>query len=302
MKPAQRILVLVDERPESLAGLSRAVELAARTRVSIDVLSVLEPLDEELARWPVWEDRAELERARLDAEIGWQKARVASVTGGCPVRVFARSGRPCATAIRLALEEAHDLSIVTARGHAARRRGFVGSSVLWLARRSPCPVWVVAPGLVSAEPKVLAVVDPGEKSDRARRRLATQVLRHAEEWAALDHAELHVLYVPQRLAPGTLTTRLATAKQELREVTSVLERAPDRVRITPGFFEDEVADYVAAQRIDRVVVGSPGQTGIRGLLAGDAAEDVLTRVDAEVLLVRPGNSDSPPKFGRPRAA
>lgn len=292
----KRILVLVDERPESVIGVERAASVASRTGAELIVLSVLEPIRGELDAWPVNEDRDEMARELARAEVEWQSIRLRDALAGRPARVVARWGKPCAAAVRLAIDESVDLVVKTARGRHGGRRVFFGSTALHLFRKCPCPVWVVSDRPLPAAPTVLAAIDP------AHGPLTTRVLRHAEQLAGWLDAELHVIHVWDAPHEGSLRRRYdadraqahvdeeeARARVGLERALGVLSEPPNRVDLVRG----DAAEEVPTRGADVIVLGSVGQAGIRGLLIGEMAEEILTRVDSSVLQVKPSGFESP---------
>lgn len=299
----KRILVLVDERPESLIGVERAADVASRTGAELIVLSVLEPISGDLDAWPVGEDRDEMARELARAEVEWQTARMQDALAGRAARVVARWGKPCATAVRLAIDESADLVIKTAQGRHGSRRVFFGSTALHLFRKCPCPVWVVSDRPVPVAPTVLAAVDPAHGA------LTTKVLRNAEQLAGWLDAELHVIHVWDAPHETSLRRRYdadraqAHVDQEEARARAGLERAlgalsspPDRVELVRG----DTADEVPTRGADVIVMGSVGQTGIRGLLIGEMAEEILSRIDTSVFQVKPDGFESPLSQTPPR--
>jgi len=315
MRRCEKILVLIDERPESTLGVERAVALADREQAEITVLRVLDPLDDELAAWPVAEDREELQRELVRSETEWQLARLSPILGDRPVNLVTEWGKPCVAAIRRVADHGHDLLIKTARGRERGRRVFFGATAMHLFRKCPSPVWVVAPAPMERTPRVLAAIDPGHGDDRGRQALAARVLCHAEHMAKQLGAELHVIHAWD--APDHSQLRRSfdadrveryvsavgsTRQKDLRRALSVLSAPPLRTELVRGSAEEEITRYAAANRIDLIVMGSLGRSGIRGLLIGEMAEEILSRVDCGVLCIKPDGFKSPLSALAPRSA
>jgi len=54
-----------------------------------------------------------------------------------------------------------------------------------------------------------------------------------------------------------------------------------------GFAKDRIPEIVKEEKIDLIMMGTVGRTGIPGLLMGNTAETVLNRIDCSVLAVKP---------------
>jgi nucleotide-binding universal stress UspA family protein len=57
--------------------------------------------------------------------------------------------------------------------------------------------------------------------------------------------------------------------------------------------EDVIPDFVVAEGIDLIVMGTVARTGIAGLLIGNTAERLLRRLPCSVLAVKPDGFRSP---------
>jgi len=269
------------------------------TGATVTVVSVLEPLDDELAAWPSEADRKELLNGVARAEVEWQTQRIRALVGTRAVRVIAEWGRPCVAVLRRAIDERVDLVIKTARGRVDGRRVFFGSTAMHLFRKSPCPVWVVAPTVSMTRPVVVAAVDPGREGDPSRQALAKKVLIRAR--FAADHlgGDLHVVHAWD--APSLAVLREVAgievferrAREALEQALSRSGVAAERVQLVRGAPDDEVPGYARDVGAELIVMGSVGHAGVRGLLMGERAEEILSRVDCGVLAVEPDGFVSP---------
>lgn len=299
MKTYESILVLVDDRPESVIGVERALALAEVSGAKVTMVSVLEPLDDELAAWPNEADRQELLHGVARAEVEWQTQRIRPLVGTHAVRVIAEWGRPCVAVLRRAIDEEVDLVIKTARGRVDGRRVFFGSTAMHLFRKSPCPVWVVAPTRSTGKPAVVAAVDPGREGDAERQAIADKVLRHAR--SAADHlgGELHVVHawnappLAIRREADVVETCERRAREALGQALNRSGVAAERVALVRGAPDEEVPAYARSVGAELIVMGSVGHAGVRGLLMGERAEEILSRVDCGVLAVKPDGFVSP---------
>jgi nucleotide-binding universal stress UspA family protein len=68
---------------------------------------------------------------------------------------------------------------------------------------------------------------------------------------------------------------------------------PGQVELRRGQPEDVIPEFVIAQGIDLVVMGSVARSGIAGLLIGNTAERVLRRLPCSALAVKPDGFVSP---------
>lgn len=118
--------------------------------------------------------------------------------------------------------------------------------------------------------------------------------------AALDRTAEFVARGAERALPGETRTavsaevrrinkeRLARAHKALDRVSRTLTRAGWKVdtAITTGAPLRDLLATIANSRIDPVVVGARGVSGVRHLLLGSVAEGALNRSPVPVLIVR----------------
>lgn len=129
---------------------------------------------------------------------------------------------------------------------------------------------------------------------------AATALEHALHLARHFEAALHVLHVLPTLgedpvlnayaaASGTehFTQRLrADAEVELRALIERLSGVSVRQVITAGIPGVAIADYAATHEVDLIALGTHGRRGVRRLLLGSTAEEVVHRASCHVLTVR----------------
>ena len=63
-----------------------------------------------------------------------------------------------------------------------------------------------------------------------------------------------------------------------------------------------IPDFSRNEHIDAIVLGSAGKTGIAGLLVGEMAEEILSRVQCGVFCIKPDGFVSPVSLGKAPAA
>ena len=76
---------------------------------------------------------------------------------------------------------------------------------------------------------------------------------------------------------------------ELRAAAHTLEEAGYQVGVAVRFGDpaEEIANFVKAKQVDAVALATHGRTGLRQLVLGSVAEQLLRTLDVPVLLVRP---------------
>jgi universal stress protein E len=85
------------------------------------------------------------------------------------------------------------------------------------------------------------------------------------------------------------------AAADLRRLTQSLSSEFARVPIIQrrGKPDDVILDFVGAEGVDILVIGTVARGGIPGLLIGNTAERVLSKLRCSVLTMKPDNFVSP---------
>jgi nucleotide-binding universal stress UspA family protein len=138
-----------------------------------------------------------------------------------------------------------------------------------------------------------SVLCPTDFSD-----LSDLVLRYAAEMAHDHVGRLLILHAVETLGPENLTYGEAVSQPQpaayRQRLWDELHRVrPPRADIEVEYLlsEEEPAQAIlqvaANRRCDLIVMGSHGRTGLKRLLMGSIAEEVVRRAPCPVLVVRP---------------
>lgn len=128
-----------------------------------------------------------------------------------------------------------------------------------------------------------------------------RAIRHAVDLAAVHDATVHLLYVVNTAAYGTVP--METSWEGITDVLhdegeAALERARDiceggncpvSVAMVDGSPSSEIVRYAAENDCDLIVMGTHGRGGLNRLLLGSVAERVVRQSEVPVLTVRVGD-------------
>jgi nucleotide-binding universal stress UspA family protein len=321
MLTIERILVPTDYSPCAEGAFTHAAYLADLHGAELHVLHVVEergePLEAALRNVAITpEDIA----GDLDLPLPERADRRADE----PVPVTeVEEHAPEASAAILEYARAHgvDLIVMGTQGRRGVRRLAMGSVAEEVVRQASCPVFTVrhrpAPPDHEAPPstpwairRVLAPLDLSERSYLGA--------RHAAELAAAYEATLDLLYVvdpgsvPTATMPylgsfdtmvGAVEERAGKAlrrvsKELQREVPALRDRVSERVR--SGQPASEILAAVEEEGADLLVLCSHGHSGLRRLLLGSVAQQLVRRSPCPVFTLKSFGRSLLPASSDPR--
>ena len=140
--------------------------------------------------------------------------------------------------------------------------------------------------------KIVCPVDFSEFTD--------ETINYAVDIAKKYDAELHLLHVIPNLnyftpyesflTPENLVAIEKNIEKEIeKDFENILKKIdiPVKKVIKTGVTFVEIIDYIKAENIDLIVMGTHGRSGFEHILLGSVAEKVVRRATCPVLTVRP---------------
>jgi universal stress protein E len=145
-------------------------------------------------------------------------------------------------------------------------------------------------------------------------RLSKVILDLATSLAAQERGELHIVHAwelqgESSLRHGRNALPKADVDAMVRAARSAHEHALERllakyersglsgyVHVLKGRPADVIRRQAAEHRVELIIMGTVGRTGVPGFFIGNTAENVLTRADCSVLTVKPADFVSPVKL------
>jgi len=249
---------------------------------------------------PIPPDADEVEAGIIDGHrtaIDRAEEEVRAACGGLEVEPSLLRGRPASVIVDQARAMSADLIVVGHRGLGTWPSRLLGSVSAEVVDHAPCPVLVVRDDQLG--PVVLA--DDGSLDARAAGTVvATWPLFHGlpVKVVGVVHGRMPSA---APLAPGILEEEMSryigVVDAERRMRTSACEATVERLRaagidavaeIRQGDPAHEIVSAARSTRAGLVVMGTRGLTGLRRLIIGSVARNVLLSADCSVLIVRDG--------------
>jgi nucleotide-binding universal stress UspA family protein len=310
--PFHNILVATDFSEHAGAALGRAVELAEKTGASIKVVHVVTGADWAVPgtsfaghwRVPPAQIRKAEKRLRQQAEKRLAAWLAPFDKDNVELRSEVRVGIAFVEIIRAVQKDKHDLVVAGTRGLSGIGAMLVGSTAERLARKCPCPVWVVKPQHEWPLSSILAPVDLTATSGKA-----LEIASVVAQLARCPLTVLHVFNFPSQeivtLPEAVAGLDLRSQRRALRQTAAkqlnkfVTRHVPQGMRVTQQLAVGNPWEVIVrtAERLDSglIVMGSVGRTGIPGFFIGNTGEKVLRHCDRSILAVKPDGFVSPVK-------
>lgn len=179
-----------------------------------------------------------------------------------------------------------------------------------LIRKCPCPVWVIRKTHSGDFRRILASVDIGT-GNKETDALNKKIVQLSSSLAQREKGEAHYMHSwrlefemmmhgprmnikPEELFEFKKKLRLQreTDLQHLLEQSDIQPLA-ESVHLVEGDTRMVIQDLLERLQIDVLVMGTIGRSGIPGLLIGNMAEKILSKINCTVLTVKPDDFVSP---------
>ena len=306
--PWKNVLVYVDGRPESAAGLNEGLRLAHHAGGQLLALDVVHYLPTRFPSGLLALREVEILALMIEQRREQLQEELEGLMERALLDVKVTHGSPPAEIIKQAVHGRHDLVVKSARGRDASHSTSFGSIGLHLVRKCPVPVLLLQPGPSALrEPKVLCAVELDHDHGTGRQELNRSLLKAAHELSLLHQCDLHVVHVVDSRRTGAYRAFLSDDafgqfdkhRHELltNDLDALLTSAlPSTARahahVPKGDAADEIVKLVLSGRFSHLVMGSVAQRSA-GHFMGSLAEDVFSRVDCSILTLKPDGFQSP---------
>jgi nucleotide-binding universal stress UspA family protein len=280
----RKITLATDLSARSDRAFDRTIALAQQWDAEVQLVHAVE--DTQYAFWvqgPTWRrspDPVAIARRKLETEFpGWSNVRGSLVV---------KNSAPYTLVTESAQQAGSDLIITGIAHDETYGADKIGRMVTEIAKHSQAPVLAVKRRVAGPYRNIVVASD------------LTDVSRHAMMFAAgaFRQANVSIFYgfdVPYADKLDNLDNverdlRASETANAQKWVKSVLGEAADEINVIAemGQVARNLGHYVSDWRVDLVVVGSEGRTGLLSAILGSTAEEIMTKVDCDVMVVRPG--------------
>ncbi len=214
----------------------------------------------------------------------------ADAGGDLHVQTAIRFGEHWREILHAVVKENYDLVMIGTRKRSLAGRLLFGSTGNKLLRLCPCPVWVVKDEPRPERPSVLVAHDLTPVGEGALSIAAAL----KQQFDGADVRVLHVVEHPEAahfldtVAHDERQRRLDDAKATIEaQCRALLPDGTWAVTITDGNAYARILEHLENQPVDLLVIGTVARQGIKGLLTGNTAENVLPWANCSVIAIKP---------------
>lgn len=301
MEIFKRILVDIDADAIAHPALDRAIVLARATGAQLTVTDVMavSPYERRYLPGQLEEDLVERRRGQLN--------RIVSAIHNVEAEAKLLVGRTATVLIQEVMRSNHDLLIRSHAGEGGASAKEFGAVDMELLRKCPCAVMLVRDGGVAPQPRVAAAVNASvvdEVEQSLNRKIAAAAMHLAEvvggrpmilnAWTPFGERMIQAHANEDAFASYVDDARTRAA-EDLRTLAQSLDGVFAQVPMIQrrGKPEDVIPEFVTAEGVDILVIGTVARGGIPGLLIGNTAETVIRKVTCSVLAIKPDDFVSP---------
>jgi nucleotide-binding universal stress UspA family protein len=280
------IVAATDLSSRSDRAVHRAALLARQFEARFALLHVVD--DDQPA------DLADQQMRQAAMRLDGCANRLAAIASAVP-EALVRRGNPFHAIVETAKERAASLVVMGTHRKRILRDIFVGTTIERVVRTGPAPVLMVNAYPGGPYRRVLLATDMSEASGQAAQAARSLGFLHVGE-ACILHA--YRSYADAFLEWTDAGKAEIAAHGAAREARTRLADFMRREGLNDRSYEivlDEGSPFgaisrtVASRNPDLLVIGTSGRTGLKLQLLGSVADEILRRVDCDVLVVPSGS-------------
>jgi universal stress protein E len=304
MSPIQNILVIVDPTAQQQPAIAKGAVLAKRLAARLDlfVCETMAARDQRLGRF------LHLPQGSFEEKLTpWLEALAEPLRHeGIEVTTEVVTADP----LHLALVErvkhtCAELVIKDTHHHTIAQRTFLTNTDWELIRNCPVPLLLVKGAPWSPAHRIGAALDPGHLDDKPRL-LDRCILEEAARFAHALSGEVHPIhtYIPAAMIAASVVSVpslvidlpadvLAEERkhklEELRTLCSDYHLPEKNIHLETGGVTEVLCRLARDRGIDIMVIGALSRRGLKRLIIGSTAEEVLEQLPCDLLVVKTPN-------------
>ena len=300
MQAFKKLLVAVDVSQTTHPELERAQQIAQYSKASLHIVDVLRDLN-MTARLLSNQWQASHEEVAAEKTAALESLAESVRSQGIETSSELLRGKFSQQLIQAIETRQIDLLVRSAKGARSSEPGFIGSTSSQLLRRAPCAIWLTQGANAAGCKRVLAAID-ATPDDPAHAALNRSILQRSLDLVEREGCELHVIYVwdvygaemiRHRMPEGDFAemlerNRVAHEESYERELSEFgLHTRDNNVHMPRGEAVVAIPNFCRAREIDLIVCGTVARAGLSGMMIGNTANRMLSRIPCSILAIKP---------------
>ncbi|MDA7746647.1 universal stress protein UspE [Psychromonas sp.] len=307
----RNILVFIDPTQEQQPALQRAIEIAEKEdNAKISLFLCCYDLTYEMTSLSSVDERHAMQSVVIKENQEWLNALTAQyIEKGHKINCYVQwHNRPFQAAIQLILKENFDFLIKSTHPH-SRLSAILFTPTDWnLLRKCPIPLLLVKATSWPENGNILCAVDCKSIQDQDHHELNESILTEANDIAEMIKSNIHMvnaypsppmnimLELPE-FDPINYEDGLKKFHQEaLNEYAEKYKINKENTHLKQGLPEDVISDVAQEINAELVILGTVGRSGLGATLLGHTAEQVIDKLDCDLLALKPKGFISPIKL------
>lgn len=278
-----KILVAYDGSDSSRNALRQAIRLSKAEKCEVKALAVAPSYEGDLELVGV---RKIKEAIRGAAEKLLGEAEAIAREEGVSITTGAEDGEPYERIVDAARAEGCELVVMGRRGLRRLERALMGSVTARVIGHSACDVLVVPRDAALGWKRILVAVDGSEYGEAALERAVDLAEAHGGDLSIAYVVNINEEFYAQ--APEMVEKMVRDARALLDEMKKRAEARGVKAEtyVREGEPHRWIIELAAERKVDLIVMGSHGRTGLKRLLMGSVAEKVIGLSSVPVLVAK----------------
>ena len=289
------VLVATDGTEMTDAALAVAEQIATDHGLSVQTVSVLEPLASVFAPvdgMMVTLPPAMSDGARKELRLTSVRERVRkSVRNADAWKIDVRIGPVASTIVAAAVELDASLIVLGLGKHRPVDRLLGDEVAAQVVRRASIPVLAVPSDATAPLRRAVVGIDFSRASIRAARAAVTLATPPGHVWLAHVKAPLEIPSETYEGASVIYTQGVLSAFKKIEERLEEVDLLEVRPVVLEGKIADELLGFASSHRADLLVTGAHGHTLVERLIIGSVTTKVLRAARCSVLVIPPYRED-----------
>jgi nucleotide-binding universal stress UspA family protein len=279
----RKILVAIDGSESSKHALTESFKLATDEKSWITVVSVTPQYEGDLGA--VWINNVK-EAMKRPCQVALSEAENMAKKERVLIKTVCEEGEIYERIVDLADAENCDLIVMGRKGTAGLQKTLVGSVTARVIGHSQRDVLVVPAGASIGWKSILFATDGSKYSENAANKAIDLAKSYGSEMKAISVVDVTEEFMAR--APGAVEDLVKKAKEIVEDIK---KKASSEGIKTEGIVREGeaykiIVNVAKKQKVNAVIMGSHGRTGLKRLLMGSVTERVIGHATCPILVVK----------------